>query len=194
MRERRVSSSSAASIFLATLIAGQVAAADPSEKRRLAAELLDLAGGGDMAAQISEIMVASMRQSYAAMVDQLIASQPDLTADQRRVVHQRLADFDRFAQGFSSRMNREIDFDAILQQVYVPLYEEYFTEDELREILAFQSSAVGRKAASLLPRLMQDPDPDHGIKIAVFIRQLLDIAGPEIRRRRIYRCHTRRRL
>jgi hypothetical protein len=32
----------------------------------------------------------------------------------------------------------------------------YFTESELREILAFQSSAVGQKSISIMPQLMQE--------------------------------------
>jgi len=142
--------------LFAILLGGQGSAAESSTKRELAIELLRVSGGGDMAQQISQAMLSSIRQSYSAMVDQVLASEPDLTAEQKRAVEKRLADFDRFSERFSVRLDEEIDFDAILQQVYVPLYEEHFTESELREILAFQSSPVGRKAVSVMPKLMQE--------------------------------------
>ena len=130
-------------------------ASDSSVKRDLALELVRVSGGGHMAQQLSEIMLASMRQNYSAMIRQLVSSRPSLTAAQRVAVENQLADFDRFAAKFSSRLAEEVDFDEILQQVYVPLYVEHFTEAELRQILEFQSSPVGQKAASKMPQLMQ---------------------------------------
>jgi hypothetical protein len=156
MRKTRIFGASIALVSVAILIGEQGGAAQASAKRDLALELLRVAGAGDMAQQLSQIMVSSMRQSYSAMVNQLIASQPNLGPEKRRAVEQRLANYDRFSERFSARMSQDVDFEEILQQVYVPLYEKYFTESELREILAFQSSAVGRKAASLMPQLMQE--------------------------------------
>lgn len=143
-------------LALAALLPGPGGAAEESAKRELALELLHVAGGGEMAQQVSAIMLSSMRQSYSAMVGQLLASQPELTAEEKRAVEQRLSNFDRFAERYGARMNQEVDFDAVLEQAYVPLYEKYFTEAELRQILAFQKSPVGRKAATLMPRLMQE--------------------------------------
>ena len=156
MGKSRIVSASFALVIVASLIGGQSGAAEPTEKRRLALELLRIAGNGGMAQQLSEIMLASMRQSYSAMVNDLIVSQPNLTTEQRQVVEKQLANFDRFSELFDSRMSQEIDFEEILQQVYIPLYEKYFTEAELREILAFQSSVVGRKAASIMPQMVQE--------------------------------------
>jgi hypothetical protein len=130
-------------------------AEEASVKRELALELIRVAGGGDMARQLSQIMLASMRQNYSSMVQQLISSQPSLSPEQRVAVEKQLSNYDRFAAKFSSRFSEAIDFDQILQQVYVPLYVEHFTETELREILEFQSSPVGQKAASKMPQLMQ---------------------------------------
>jgi hypothetical protein len=143
-------------VFAALLMAGRGGAVEVSAKRELALELLRVAGGGNMARQFSQVMLSSMRQSYSAMVNQLLSSQPNLTPDQRRAIEQRLANIDRFSERFTARMNQEIDFEAVLSQVYVPLYEKYFTESELREILAFQSSAVGQKSISIMPQLMQE--------------------------------------
>jgi len=129
---------------------------DDGTKRELALQLLRASGGGDMEDQIVQVLLASMRQNYAAMIDSRVASQPDLSEEERRAVEARLSDFDRFAVLYHERMREAVDFDAILVEAYVPLYERYFTEDELRQILAFQTSPVGHKAATLMPQLAQE--------------------------------------
>ena len=42
-----------------------------------------------------------------------------------------------------------------LQPEYVRLYMEAFTEDELRELIAFYQTETGKKSVSLMPQLMQ---------------------------------------
>ena len=96
-----------------------------------------------------------MRANHESMVYQLIEAQPDLSPEEEARVRQRLANRDRFMKKFGARLSAEVDFSAILEEVYVPLYQEYFTEQELREILAFQKSATGRKAAAVMPQIMQ---------------------------------------
>ncbi len=127
-----------------------------TSKDQLARELIEVSGGGAMAQQMTDMMLASIRANYASMVEQLIASQPDLDAEERAAITQRLASFDRFASTFASRVSERVDFEQILTEIYVPLYVQHFSAAELREILEFQTSPVGRKANSVMPRLLQD--------------------------------------
>jgi hypothetical protein len=131
-------------------------AENPVAKRELALELLEVAGGGDMARQFLDSMAASMQANHSSLVEQLIASQPTLTTEEEQLIRRHLADRERFRTEFTSRLAQRIDFDQILAEVYAPLYEQNFSEDELRQILEFQNSPVGRKAVSLLPKLLQE--------------------------------------
>ncbi len=133
-----------------------VSAEDSSTKEELAWEIMQVAGGGDMAKQISAVMLGSMRQNYKAMVNQLLEAQPSLSIEEKMQVQAHLSDYDSFSRKLSSRLTAAIDFDDLLRNTYVPLYTEKFTKDELQEILKFQSSPVGRKAATLMPSLMQE--------------------------------------
>ena len=40
--------------------------------------------------------------------------------------------------------------------IYVPIYQKYFTLDELREIVAFYDSPVGRKLAAATPAMTRE--------------------------------------
>jgi hypothetical protein len=138
------------------MMGGQGTAEEAPDERQLVLELIQGAGGADMAQQISSVMVSVMRQNYAAMVSNLIASQPSLSMEERLAVEQQLSNFDRFAERYNARLLAEVDFEGLLEQVYVPLYEKHFSESELRELLAFQQSAVGRKSTALMPQIMQE--------------------------------------
>ena len=147
------------SLIVVSILAGLAASGygeEPNSKRALALELLEVSGGGDMAAEISQVMLASMQQNYAAMVKHLLDSQPSLTAEERDAIAKHLADYDAFSTRFVSEFTSAIDFDQLLEEVYVPLYEKHFTEDELRQLLAFQRSPLGQKSTKLIPLIMQE--------------------------------------
>ena len=142
-----------------------VSAEDTRTKEELAWEIMQVAGGGDMAKQISAVMLGSMRQNYKAMVNQLLEAQPSLSIEEKMQVQAYLSDYDSFSRKLSSRLTEAINFDDLLRTTYVPLYTEKFTREELLEILKFQSSPVGRKAARLMPTLMQEGMADITPKI-----------------------------
>jgi hypothetical protein len=43
-----------------------------------------------------------------------------------------------------------------VEDVLVPIYTKYFNEDEVRQLIAFYESPVGRKLVSVQPKLVQD--------------------------------------
>jgi len=128
---------------------------DAAKKHALALELINLAGGGNMAKRMTEGMLASMAQAHPMMVRQMIESQPSLTPEQRARIEKQAGDFQRFSGKFSQRMSTVIDFDKVLAETYAPLYEKSFSEEELRQIVEFQRSPVGQKSVELMPALMQ---------------------------------------
>ena len=47
-----------------------------------------------------------------------------------------------------------LNFAAIIESVYPPLYDQYFSDEELEQMLAFYRTPVGRKAIEVMPSLM----------------------------------------
>jgi hypothetical protein len=136
---------------------GSEARAEISEsKRLLIRELLLLSGGGQAAEQVAQLFLEQIRYVYGSMVEEVVASESDLSVEEKQALRQHLADFDRFATAFRARFAERIDLGALLESVYVPLYDRYFAETELREIVAFYRTPTGRKMIAVLPSLMQD--------------------------------------
>jgi hypothetical protein len=49
---------------------------------------------------------------------------------------------------------QKIDFDKLLEDISVPLYDKYFTEAELRDLVSFHQSPTGKKVIEVMPNLV----------------------------------------
>jgi hypothetical protein len=146
-----------AALSAAVVAMGGSALAETSEsKRELIRELLRISGGGASAEQVARLFLAEIQVVYGSMVDEVMASEGDLSAEQRGALRAHLADFDRFALAFSERFPQRIDLDRILEEAYLPLYDQHFDEDELRVIVGFYRTPAGRKTVAVMPALMQE--------------------------------------
>jgi hypothetical protein len=53
-------------------------------------------------------------------------------------------------------MSERINMVEITEQMYYPLYDKFFNEDELRGLISFYKSPVGQKSIDVMPALMQE--------------------------------------
>ncbi len=145
--------------------------AAPSEsKQQLIRELLTIVGVGGMAEKMrdqqSVVELMRMQPSYEAMMELAVSEQTDLSEADRQRLRARLEDFDAFAERFRALFAERLNFSTIIESVYLPLYDKYFSEDELRQMVAFYSTPVGRKTISVMPALMQEAG--QGVEEAVW--------------------------
>jgi hypothetical protein len=61
-----------------------------------------------------------------------------------------------FIRSLQQELHKILSWEAMVKDVYVPVYLRHFTEAELRDILAFYQSKTGRKFASKGPELLKD--------------------------------------
>lgn len=148
-----------ASLILCLLFAPLGAAAEdeiPPEKERLVRELIEVSGGEQMAGQVSRLILAEVQREYVVMLESELARRDDLGPDEKDALRQRLGSRRRFAEKFNERFRDRVGYDEILERVYIPLYDKYFDEQEIREIVAFYRSPVGEKSLRVMPSLMQE--------------------------------------
>lgn len=50
----------------------------------------------------------------------------------------------------------EIKFKDLVKNVYLPIYQKHFTEQEMIELIRFYKSPVGKKISTLLPEIMEE--------------------------------------
>jgi hypothetical protein len=142
-------------------ITGSKGAAEASEsKQEMIRELLTIVGIVGMAEQMrdqqSVMELMQMQSSYHEMMELATSEQPDLSEENRQLLLARLDDFDAFAERFRALFNERINFSTIIETVYPPLYDKTFSEAELRQMVAFYRTPVGRKSIEVMPSLMQE--------------------------------------
>ncbi|MEE2679995.1 MAG: DUF2059 domain-containing protein [Myxococcota bacterium] len=122
-------------------------------KRALIEELIVHSAGAGTVDGVAEMALAQIAPIYGSLVSEVLDSEPDLNASDREVLLAGMADFEAFAALFLERFAGQVDVREVFAAVYVPLYDRYFEEDELREIAAFYRSEAGRKVLAVMPAL-----------------------------------------
>ncbi|MBI3323976.1 MAG: DUF2059 domain-containing protein [Candidatus Omnitrophica bacterium] len=126
----------------------------PDNKRTLVLELLQVTDAKNMASTISEAMLQQIERSYPQLVAQLL---PDVRNTDQEVLRQRLVESRaRFSKRFRELYLQRIDLGQTIQEVYVPLYAKYFSEQELKDLINFYRSPSGKKALSVMPNLLRE--------------------------------------
>jgi len=123
------------------------------EKRALIKELLEITESSKNAQQIMDAMV---RAELPKLVSTVLKNAPALDSDRPEVQKQFSDIVSRMAIKYRDRVIKKIDINQLIEQVSYPIYDKYFTEPELRDIISFYKSSTGKKAIAILPKLVGD--------------------------------------
>lgn len=123
------------------------------EKRALIKELLEITESTKNAEQIMDSMV---RSELPKLVSAVLKNAPALDSDRPEIQKQFSDIVSRMAGKYRDRVVKKIDVNQLIEQVSYPIYDKYFTESELRDIIGFYKSSTGKKAISLMPQIFND--------------------------------------
>lgn len=136
------------SLFIASAVLGD----ERSEKRQLISELLELLDARRMTQAAFENLMTGIatfsyegRDSAEPTEEYGEELRAEFEAEERKQEAERRA--------FMDRMYAQIDYAKYFDETYVPLFENEFSVDELRQLVDFLETRPGRKFASIVPRL-----------------------------------------
>jgi len=112
-------------IVTALFLSSLSLSAQDSTKIKHIHELMDLTGMARLGTQMITNMVASYKQNY-----------PAATAE------------------FWDAFMKEADMSELFEKI-IPVYEENFTDDDIRQLIAFYQSPIGKKMIEKMPVIMQ---------------------------------------
>lgn len=126
--------------FLAC-VCGQSALADDLTPAKLGdiKRLMEVTGSANIANQFA---VGTSQQMFKA----LKAARPDIPERAMAIMEKELVKL------FSEKMAAS---GGLLEQI-IPVYHKHFTHPEIRELLAFYQTPIGRKAILVLPQVVQE--------------------------------------
>ncbi len=97
-----------------------------TSKKEKIRNLMDVTGSGKMGAQVVQALIPSFQQAHPDVPQQF---------------------WDNFAKG--------LKVEDLIEQI-VPIYDKYYTEEDIDQIIAFYNSPVGKRMISTLPMVMQE--------------------------------------
>ncbi|MDJ0734200.1 MAG: DUF2059 domain-containing protein [Nostocaceae cyanobacterium] len=82
-------------------------------------------------------------------------------------------------QKFWDSLQEEINYDEMLEQI-IPIYSKYFTNEEIKGMLDFYETPLGKKTIRVMPQIMQESvqiGQTYGKKVAERVINKLEAEG-----------------
>ena len=141
-------------LFAVTSFAAQEVDRKPisPEKQALLKELYTVTRLSAMTQNIVNTMLSQVQQDIPTLVS---ATHPEIVdqAEVTRVVHEST---DRVTARFKKLLNEKVDFKTVSEQIFYPIYDKYFSEAELRDLIAFYKTPTGQKTLDVLPQVVAE--------------------------------------
>ncbi len=123
-----------------------------TKKQELIRELLEVTGARDNASKMIDSIVGELSKQYPLIVERLADADSSLTLAQRKEAKKTLGENQaQFIQQLMERIKQRVDVGQIIEGISSSLYDQYFTEDELKDLVGFYKTSTGKKLLSVLP-------------------------------------------
>lgn len=171
--------------FLVPVVNGQDISKTPvsAEKRALIAELLEVTQSRKIATDIYRDMMEQQREITREVIRQSMEMKPEFTAlseqEQEKLRKEMLEDSDRTNQRVEELMQERIDYPALIEEISYQLYDKYYTEAELEDLVSFYRSAAGKKAIEVGPKLFAESMELARLAIQPKMRDVITILSKE---------------
>lgn len=127
-----------------------------AEKRALIKELFLATRADKLAESFTNVILTQMERDLPKMISEL-PDVTDVTSKDRQQAQVAAAETSaRVFRRFKELMPERINFAEVMEQMFYPIYDKFFTESELKDLVAFYKSQTGQKSISVMPQLMQD--------------------------------------
>jgi hypothetical protein len=144
------------SVLFISATAATAQAAISEEKHNLIAEMVSILKMDKQMSAMVDSALKEMETTYPTTVNALIDSRNDLTSAEKAKMKASMETSNRsFGGKFRQRM-AEFDFEKYINETIYPLYDKFYSEQELRDIIIFYRSATGQKVIETLPQVFAE--------------------------------------
>ena len=150
-------------IFTLVLIAGITSFATaqqkaiPEEKRKLISEIITLMKMDTQIGEITDTILKSMESTFPIAVKRSLDNDPSLTPAAREKIAASSSEFfQSFSKKFRERLPQVVNYPQYIEETIYPLYDKFFTEKELADLVAFYKTETGQKLITTMPQLVAE--------------------------------------
>lgn len=118
-------------------------------------ELFELTGVRNNYASLNHIVINQMQAGFFQAADQNIDGK-SLSEDQKKQVGEMLKNrFSEMVKNYEGHIKESMPYEEVEKEVYIPLYKETYTEREVKELIAFYKTPVGKKYIEATQKISQ---------------------------------------
>ena len=115
--------------------------------------LYEITGVKNNYANLNNEVIYQMQVGFFQAADQNIDS-ASLTEEQRTQVGEILkTHFGDMVKSYQAFIAEKMPYEQVEREIYMPLYKETYTHDEIKELISFYSSPVGKKTVEFSQKI-----------------------------------------
>ena len=142
-------------LSLGLVAASQAPASE--EKSKLIGELVLVMKMDRQFPDIMDTMLKGMETTYPVGFNAAVDGNANLSPQQKKALKASAGDrFVAFSQKFRKRLAEAIDYSKYIREAIYPLYDKFYSEQELRDLIAFYKTPTGQKVVDTLPALLAE--------------------------------------
>jgi uncharacterized protein len=126
------------------------------EKRALIKELYLATRADKLAESFTNMILTQMERDLPNMVSDSPEMKDIGNKDRQQSQAAIVESSARVLRRFKELMPERINFTEVMEQMFYPIYDKYFTEPELMDLVTFYKSPTGQKSIGVMPQLMLD--------------------------------------
>lgn len=143
--------------FYTASIKAQEKTAISPEKEKLIAELIVLTKSDQQIREITDTMLSSMDTYLVKMVDDLSATTEGLAGEEKeRITGELKKRVLSFNEKFRKRLPEVVDYSQFIKDTMYPLYDKFYTEKDLIDLVNFYKTPIGQKMVNSTPQLVKE--------------------------------------
>ena len=108
-------------------------------------KLFELTGVKNNYAGLNNVIINQMQTGFFQAADQNLDASA-LSVEQKKQVGVMLKNrFGEMVKNYQTYIGEQMPYESVENEVYMPLYKETYSHDEVKELISFYDSAVGKK-------------------------------------------------
>jgi hypothetical protein len=175
----------AAKIFLALVVLLTIASAASAqqqtiapEKKALIKELLDVTGEPKTSEAMLNEMLKSIDKELPERLEDALKKDTNLSPQSKEELRKSLKeDLAKMTTRYTTLILEKIDLPKLIETTIYPLYDKFFTEKEIIDLIAFYKTDTGKKIIAVSPELGAE-----SLRVTIkYVMPIMDDIGKQMR-------------
>jgi uncharacterized protein len=148
------------------------------KKRELIRKYLEVTGTVEQVNSMLEMVLAQSQKSIENYLPESLPGSKKLTESERAKM---MEDTASLMKKFKELYQKKVNLGETMQQIMYPVMDKYLSEDDLTNLVAFYTSATGRRLLEVQPKMMMDSMTELSKTVLPKVKEITEEFQKEIK-------------